>query len=242
MRRLFFLIVFLTIIVAGGFAVCACLIQQAGKGRVYDRAEAIPPRETGLVLGTSEHRRDGGDNPYFKYRIDAAVKLYRLGKVKILLVSGDNHLNGYNEPANMRRALIAQNIPPGAIKLDYAGLRTLDSIVRAKKVFGLNRFTIISQRDHDERALLIAKYYGMDAIAYAADDVAFQYAQRAHIHEWLAQVKVVLDLYVLHTEPRHPGAEGNHSLREPRKRAHCRLLSIFSAFRNSMTTGRRLSK
>jgi SanA protein len=77
--------------------------------------------------------------------------------------------------------------------------------VRAKKVFGLRQFTIISQRDHDERALLIARYYGIDAIAYAADDVEFQYAERAHIHEWLAEVKVVLDLYVFHTEPKHLG-------------------------------------
>ena len=82
----------------------------------------------------------------------------------------------------MKRALIAQHVPPGVITMDYAGLRTLDSIDRAEKVFGLKRFTIISQREHDERALLIAKHYGIDAIAYAADDVGFEYAQRAHIH------------------------------------------------------------
>jgi SanA protein len=205
MRRLLTFLLFLVLIVAACFAVCVYIIQQAGKGRVFDRVDKLPPREVGLVLGTSEHRRDGGDNPYFKYRIEAAAKLYRLGKVKHLLLSGDNHLNGYNEPADMKRALIAQNVPPGIITLDYAGLRTLDSIVRAGKVFGLKRFTIISQRDHDERALLIAKQYGIDAIAYAADDVPFQYAERAHIHEWLAQMKVVLDLFVLHTKPKYLG-------------------------------------
>ena len=205
MRRLLFFILVLVAVIASGFAVCAYIIQQAAKGRVYDRADILPAREVGLVLGTSERRRDGGANPYFKYRIDAAAKLYRLGKVKHLLVSGDNHLNGYNEPADMRRALIAENVPAGIITLDYAGLRTLDSIVRAEKVFGLKRFTIISQREHDERALLIAKNYGIDAIAYAADDVTFQYAERAHIHEWLAEMKVVLDLYVLHTRPRYLG-------------------------------------
>jgi SanA protein len=205
MRKLFCLFLFLVLFAAVVFAICAYIIQQAGKGRVYDRVDMLPAREVGLVLGTSEHRRDGGDNPYFKNRIDAAAKLYRLGKVKHLLLSGDNHLNGYNEPADMRRALLAQKVPGGVITLDYAGLRTLDSIVRAEKVFGLKRFTIISQRDHDERALLIAKHYGIDAIAYAADDVAFQYAERAHIHEWLAQVKVVLDLFVLHTAPRYLG-------------------------------------
>jgi SanA protein len=128
-----------------------------------------------------------------------------MGKVKRLLVSGDNHLHGYNEPADMKRALIAARVPANVITLDYAGLRTLDSIVRAEKVFGLRRFTIISQREHDERALLIAEHYGIDAIAYAADDVSFGYAVRAHIHEWLAQVKVVLDLFILHTAPKYLG-------------------------------------
>lgn len=205
MRRLFIFLLIVCVLIVAAFVVCVYIIQHAGKGRVFDRADNIPPREVGMVLGTSEHRRDGGPNPYFKYRIDAAVKLYRLGKVKHLLVSGDNHLNGYNEPADMKRALVSQHVPPGVITLDYAGLRTLDSVVRADKVFGLKRFTIISQRDHDERALLIAKNYGIDAIAYAADDVPFQFAQRAHIHEWLAQLKVVLDLYVLHTKPRYLG-------------------------------------
>ena len=207
MRKLFLLLLALAGLAAAGFAACAYVVQQAGKGRVYDQAAVIPPREVGLVLGTSEHLAGGGDNPYFKYRIEAAAKLYRLGKVKRLLLSGDNHLKGYDEPADMRRALLAQHVPAGVITLDYAGLRTLDSIVRAAKVFGVRRFTIISQRDHDERALLIARHYGIDAIAYAADDVAFQYAPRTHVHEWLAEVKVVLDLFVLHTAPRHLGAK-----------------------------------
>ena len=205
MRKLLFLFLLLVLLAVAGFAACVYLIQQAGKGRVYDRADAIPSRDVGLVLGTSEHRRDGGDNPYFKYRIEAAARLYRLGKVKHLLVSGDNHLHGYNEPEEMKRSLVADHVPPGVITLDYAGLRTLDSIVRAEKVFGLKRFTIISQREHDERALLIARHYGIDAIAYAAEDVGFGYAERAHLHEWLAEIKVVLDLFLLHTAPKHLG-------------------------------------
>lgn len=204
-RRLLIFLLVIVILLLVMFAGSAYMIEQAGKGRVYDRAERIPPREVGLVLGTSEHKRGGGDNPYFDYRIAAAAKLYRLGKVRRLLLSGDNHLDGYNEPENMKRALLAQHVPAGVITLDYAGLRTLDSIVRAEKVFGLRRFTIISQRDHDARALLIAQYYKLDAIAYAAEDVPFHVAPNAHIHEWEAQVKAVLDLYVLHTAPKHLG-------------------------------------
>jgi SanA protein len=205
MKKLIRILLLLIILVAIVFAVCAYIVQQAGKGRVYDRASATPFRDVGLVLGTSEHRRDGGDNPYFKHRIEAAAELYRLGKVRHLLVSGDNHIDGYNEPEDMKRALLAAGVPARVITLDYAGLRTLDSIVRAEKIFGLKRFTIISQRDHDDRALLIAQHYGIDAIAYAADDVPFKYAVMSHVHEWFAEVKVVLDLYVLHTQPKHLG-------------------------------------
>jgi SanA protein len=204
-KKLLITLLVLVLAVAGLFAWCAFTVEQAGKGRLYDRVDAIPAREYGLVLGTSKHRPDGGPNPFFLYRIDAAAKLYHAGKVKILLVSGDNHTQGYNEPVDMRDALIAQGVPSGAIKLDYAGFRTLDSIDRAKRIFGLKRFTIISQRDHDDRALLIAEHDGLDTIAYAADDVDFHYAPKAHIHEWLAEVKVVLDLYVLHTKPKYLG-------------------------------------
>jgi SanA protein len=204
-KRLFTILVVVVCVAIGVFASCAYMVDGAGRGRVYDRIDEIPPREVGLVLGTSKRRPDGGPNPFFLNRIDAAVKLYRAGKVKHLLVSGDNHLNGYNEPVDMRNALVAQGVPAGVITLDYAGLRTLDSIVRADKIFRLRRFTIISQRDHDDRAMLIAKHYGLDTIAYAADDVDFHYAPRAHIHVWLAEVKVVLDLYVLHTKPMYLG-------------------------------------
>lgn len=205
MKRLLILLLLLVALLAAAFGGSTWFIQQAAKGRVYDRIDIIPFRDVGLVLGTSRLRRDGGDNPYFQYRIQAAAKLYHAGKVKHLLLSGDNHINGYNEPEDMRRALIADQVPDSVITLDYAGLRTLDSIVRAKKIFGLDSFTIISQREHDQRALLIAKYYGVNAIAYAADDVSFQYAKMSHIHEWLADIKVILDLYILHTPPKHLG-------------------------------------
>ncbi len=206
-KKLLFFALLLMLLAVAGFAFCVYLINQAGKGRVYDRVDAIPEREVGLVLGASEHTPDGGTNWYFKNRIDAAARLFHEGKVRHLLVSGDNHRNGYNEPEDMKKALMALHVPANAITLDYAGLRTLDSIVRAVKVFGLKKFTIVSQREHDERALLIAKHYGIDAIAYAADDVAFKYAAMSHVHEWIAQVKAVLDLYLLHTAPKHLGAK-----------------------------------
>ena len=197
---------------AGVFVLCQLFVSHAGDGRIYSTAATIPARDTGLVLGASEKLPDGRENPYFKYRIEAAAELYRLGKVKHLLVSGDNRTAGYNEPESMRKALIARGVPERAITLDYAGLRTLDSVVRAKEIFSQTKFTIISQRSHDERALLIARHFDIDAIALAAADVPFRSAVGGHIREWFARVKAILDLYILHTAPRHLGPKEHLAL------------------------------
>lgn len=207
MRCLFKLAVLLALFVGALVCVaCNLLVSHYGRNRIFQSIDALPPREVALVLGTSPMLSDGGENPFFENRIAAAAELYRRGKVRRLLVSGDNRQRNYNEPVAMRDALIKRGVSARAITLDYAGLRTLDSIVRAKEVFGLTKLTIISQCDHDRRALLIADHFGLDAIAYCARDVALRDSLKTHIREWLARVKVVLDLYVLRTKPRHLGA------------------------------------
>src|SRR5581483_9360324 len=112
---------------------------------------------------------------------EAAAQLFRRGKVKQLLLSGDAE---NNEPRDMKNALAARGVPAKVMTLDAAGVRTLDSVVRAKAVFGFSKFTIVSQREHDARALLIARHFDIDAIAFTAADVPFRHAVRAHIHEW----------------------------------------------------------
>ena len=189
------------------FITCQLFVGGAGSGKIYTSINAVPEREVGLLLGTAKLKRSGRDNLYFMKRIDAAAELYRRGKVKQILISGDKHAPDYDEPRDMRKALMDHGVPGDAIMLDEFGFRTLDSVVRAKEVFKLTRFTIISQRDHDERALLIAKHFDLDAIAFAASPVPFHRAVGAHIHEWFARVKVVLDLYILHTRPRHSGGK-----------------------------------
>jgi SanA protein len=124
----------------------------AAKGRIYRSVDAIPARDVGLVLGTSKETRRGTPNLHFNQRIEAAAALYRAGKVHHLLVSGDNHIASYDEPTDMRNALVAAGVPTNAITCDYAGFRTLDSVIRAKKVFGLSRCTIISEEFHCPRA------------------------------------------------------------------------------------------
>jgi len=188
------------------FVACQFYVARYGTARLYSSVQTVPVREIGLLLGTVKQLRGGGPNPFFRNRVDAAVDLYKRGKIRHILVSGDNHRRGYNEPEDLYKALLAAGVPDHAITRDYAGLRTLDSVVRAKEVFGVTKLTLISQRDHDQRALLIADYYGVDAIAYCAQEVPLMNSVRAHIHEWFARAKVVLDLYLLHTRPKHIGS------------------------------------
>ncbi|GAB4399496.1 MAG: ElyC/SanA/YdcF family protein [Microscillaceae bacterium] len=172
---------------------------------VYDQLEQIPTNTVGLLLGTSRKLADGRANLYFKYRIQAAVALYQAGKVNYLLVSGDNGSRHYNEPMDMKKALMKQGVPDSAIILDYAGFRTLDSVVRARKVFGQQQITVISQAFHNKRAIYLAHQNGLAAIGYNAPDVRQWAGFKTQVREVLARFKVFLDLYVLHTQPRFLG-------------------------------------
>ena len=174
------------------------MIQQTTASKLFDDANKIPKHKVGLVLGTNKHVASGRENLYYRYRIDAAEKLYKAGKVEYFIVSGDNRKKGYNEPEQMRTDLIARGVPSNKIYLDYAGFRTLDSIIRCKEVFGVEEFTIVSQRFHNERAAFIARAKGMKNVhALNARDVGRQNGQiaiKVKIREVAAKTYAVLDL------------------------------------------------
>lgn len=171
----------------------------------FDDLSDIPHNRVGLLLGTAPHMIDGRDNLFFSYRIDTAVALFRAHKIDYILISGDNRTRGYNEPVAMQEALVAKGIPEEKLILDYAGFRTLDSVVRAKEIFGQDQFTIISQKFHNERAAFIAQHYDIDAICANAKDVPLTLSPRVRIREILARVNVVLDMYILNTQPKFLG-------------------------------------
>lgn len=171
----------------------------------HDDLSTIPHNCVGLLLGTAPLMADGRDNLFFVYRIDAAVELFENDKIDFILISGDNHTREYDESTAMQNALTERGIPEDKIVLDYAGFRTLDSIVRAKEVFGQDAFTVISQPFHNERAMLIAHHNDIDAICANAKDVPASLSPRIRIREVLARVKVMLDIYVLNTQPKFLG-------------------------------------
>ena len=181
-------------------------VSDSAKGRIYSSVNNVPKRGVALVLGTAKYVRRGKINYFYKYRIDAAVKLYKAGKVRAILVSGDNATKYYNEPARMKRDLIQRGIPSDKIYMDFAGFRTLDSILRAKEVFGLKKYIIVSQKFHLQRALFIAQKSGADAIGFVAKDVPRTVAAfRMRMREYAARVKAFLDIYILHTTPKFFG-------------------------------------
>jgi len=178
--------------------------KSAGKGRLFDDPAELPGRRVGLVFGC-DPRFQGRENLYFRYRIDAATALWEAGKLRGLIVSGDNRSRYYNEPDKMRRALIARGIPAERIVCDYAGLRTLDSVVRAKEIFGVDEITFISQRFQNERAAYLAAANGMAADGFNARDVGGQGGYKTKVREIGARVKMWLDVWILRTRPKHLG-------------------------------------
>jgi SanA protein len=192
--------------------------------RVYSDVAKLPQNDVGLVLGCSKYFSSGRINPHFQARIDAAVALYEAGKVKHLLLSGDNHRVGYDEPTDMMESLRERGVPAEAMTRDYAGFRTLDSVVRAREVFGRTKLTLITDDFHAHRAVFLAQHKGMDAVAYSAAKVDVSRSARSRVREVAARVKAVVDIYVFHTKPKFLGDKieiqiGNRSLQASQRSA-----------------------
>ncbi|MFN0127646.1 MAG: vancomycin high temperature exclusion protein [Verrucomicrobiales bacterium] len=175
------------------------------RGRLHAPTSAgLPAVPVALVLGTSARRPDGSPNQHFQQRMKAAAALHAAGKTRILLVSGASDGRYYNEPRDMRAALMALGVPDSAIVLDADGVRTLDSVQRLRDAYRVKRCAIVSDAWHVPRALFIADRLGLSSIGVPADPIPLRHSFKARSREWLARVLVVLDLYVLHTRPERP--------------------------------------
>ncbi|OYW76637.1 MAG: hypothetical protein B7Z37_08070 [Verrucomicrobia bacterium 12-59-8] len=184
---------------------CERWIMRAAESRCFDAVEAVPAAPVAVVLGTSERLADGRANLFFLPRMEAAAALFRSGRVKALIVSGDNGTQGYDEPTDMKRVLMQMGVPVEKIVCDYAGFRTLDSVVRAKEVFGQERVIFVSQRFHNARAIYLAHAFGIEAYGLDAKDVPVALSVKTFVREKLACVKAVLDVNMLGTKPKFLG-------------------------------------
>lgn len=180
-------------------------VKNSSKSLHHSAIDSIPTLKTALILGTIPNLKSGAANPYFTHRINMAIELYKSGKVKQFVLSGDNHIEGYDEPEAMRQALIAGGIPDSVLFLDYAGFRTFDSVIRLKAIFGQDSAIVVSQEFHNERAVFIANKEDIYLFGADANNVGSSFGRKTMLREYIARVKCVLDLYVLNTEPKFYG-------------------------------------
>lgn len=181
--------------------------QSAGEGVLFDDVDEMPDESdsrVALVFGCAR-TVNGNTNLFFKHRIEAAAELWQAGKVRGFIVSGDNSRDDYNEPEDMKQALIEKGVPAEKIVCDFAGLRTMDSVIRVEKIFGVKKVVLVSQKFHNERAAYIAQKRGIDAIGYNAKNVTInKYTER---REYLARVRMWADENVFNTTPKYLGEQ-----------------------------------
>jgi SanA protein len=177
------------------------IIIKGAENYLYDQIEDVPHKSTALVLGCAMKGRYGGINPYFKYRMESAAELFHAGKVDRILVSGDNHIKSYDEPTDMANYLVGLGVPRNKIVLDYAGFRTIDSVIRAKKVFHCEELIIVSQKFHNQRAVYAARHHGINAVGYNTRDVQNR-NNFTHYREIVSKFVMILDLHLLNTKPK----------------------------------------
>lgn len=198
-------------------------------GKTYDNPSETPRNKVGLLLATSPITPGGAHNYYFDNRIKAADELYKAGKIDFIIASGGDYShtqkNGCNEPQAILDSLIARGIPAQRIILDYDGTRTLNSIAKAKNVYGLDSLTFISQKYHNERAIYLAEKYGIHAIGYNAEQSPIRRNRiKNTLREYLARVKMFMDL-AFESKPVFEKWNGKFELPEPRQNST--LLDLF---------------
>ena len=194
-----FLIISLFVLMMIVILVCDVLVTNSAKGKIHDNIEDVEATDYGLLLGTTPITRIGNrENLFFRYRIEATVNLYRNGKIKKVLVSGaEKSLNGIDETQSMKQALVAQGVPSDIIILDGQGYRTIESVVRMNKVYGIKSCVIISQQFHNERALYLAEHLDIENLqAYNAVSPSAEIALMTYVREYLARVKMFMDIFL----------------------------------------------
>lgn len=177
---------------------CYLIVSFNASDRIFDDINDIPHNKAGLLLATSPITPRGAHNFYFDNRIKAADELYKAGKIDFIIASGGDYTqtqkNGCDEPQAILDSLVARGIPAQRVILDYDGTRTLNSIAKAKEVYGLNSLTLISQKYHNERAIYLAEKHGIHAIGYNAQPSPIRRNRiKNTLREYLARVKMFID-------------------------------------------------
>ncbi|PTM04721.1 MAG: protein SanA [Bacteroidetes bacterium] len=202
-KKLLYIIIVLILTCAGSVLIPNAVITNNAKQKTFTNVQVITKNKVGIVLGTSKYLSNGSINLYYTYRLEAAALLFKAEKINFILASGDN-LTSSDELSEFKEDLVKLGVPPEKIYLDYAGFRTLDSMVRSKVIFGQESITIISQKFHNERAIYLAEKFGIKAIGFNAKDVSNRYGRATSFREYFARTKAVFDI-LINKEPKYLG-------------------------------------
>lgn len=180
-------------------------VEEVALPRIHRDLAGLPTSSAALVLGTSKFTSPGRLNLYYEKRILAAAELFKAGKVRAIVVSGDNRTSKYNEPQRMREDLMALGVPGEYITCDYAGFRTLDSVVRMEAVFSVKDYVIVSQGFHVARAIYLGRAFGQTPLGFVADGGDEDREFRVRAREVLARAMAVIDVNLLGRKPKFLG-------------------------------------
>lgn len=171
-------------------------VQRAARGRIFELASAtIPAHRVAIVPGALVFA-NGQLSDIVADRVACALALHRRGLVDRVLVSGDHGTLAYDEVGAMGDALVRGGVNPAAVFLDHAGFRTLDTMHRARAVFGVRKAIICTQRFHLARSVYLARSFGIDAVGVVADQQTCDAALFNDLREALARANALLDVAV----------------------------------------------
>lgn len=169
-------------------------VSQTSDAQIHSVDEA-PDRSVAIVLGAGLDV-DGQPGSFLQGRLDVARRLYEEGRVEVILVSGDNRTDSYNEPSAMRADLVEAGVPGDRVVMDFAGRDTYDTCVRAKRIFEVPDAIIVSQSYHVPRAVAVCEAVGLDTVG-VGDESAREHAdawRSGEQREYLANVKAAADV------------------------------------------------
>lgn len=201
MNRLKKVLICITLFLGIGIAFIwgvSTFINESTSEDIFSEISELPESNTVIVLGASVHS-DGKLSPILQDRVDTALKIYRSGKVKQFLLSGDNRKNDYDEVTAMKNYLLERDVPEALILMDPAGIDTYDSMYRSNSKFQIKNAIVVTQKFHLPRALFISNGLGLDYIGFPAAQKHYEIQNSLIRREKLANIKAVWEVLTKHT-------------------------------------------